>query len=247
MFQMEIKAKERCIRQREIPEIMALGAFIEKLDRKYGVDSRNTENTFGIVKPDKMLVSELYPENLYFSLGGYSSNPEHLPKKGRGTHSPFILDGRIGGKNLAVEGPLNVAKEDQEQLFELRRKAIEAAKKQMPRRPKFPKEIEGVIECNKILKEQGFADGSKLFQRKIWVNGETVDEMGSFVVKYGRCGNNKSPHFSTTFKGWQNQEDMPHDTDAYRFYRKWDPFHCVAMTIEEYEEMRKDLEEINDV
>ena len=43
MFQMEIKAKERCIRQREIPEIMALGTFIEKLDRKYGVDSRNTE------------------------------------------------------------------------------------------------------------------------------------------------------------------------------------------------------------
>ena len=148
---------------------------------------------------------------------------------------------------MAVDGPLNVEKEDQEQLFELRRKAIEAATKQMPRRPKFPEEAESVMEYNAILKEQGFADGSKLFQRKIWINGETVDETGSFVVEYRRCGNNKSPHFSTTFKGRQNQEDMPHDTDAYQFYRKWDPFHCVAMTIEEYEEMRKDLEGIDNV
>ena len=244
MFQMEIKAKERCIRQKDIPEIMALGNFIEKLDRKYGVDSRDAENTFGIVQPDRMLISELYPENLYFFLGGYSSDPEHLPKRGRKTPSPFFLCGRIEGQDLAKEGPLDVTKEDKEQLFDLRRKAIEAAKKQMPRRPKFPKEAEGVMACDKILKEQGFADGSKSFQRKIWVNGKVMGETGSFVVEYGRCGNSKSPHFSTTFKGWQNQKDMPHDTDVYRFYQKWDPFHCMAMTIEEYEEMRKDLEEI---
>lgn len=128
MLNQEIQAKARLVKQGDIPEIRELAKFIQYLDEKYGVDSSDTKNTFGIVSLDRMLVSELYPSNLYFSLGGYSSDPKHLPKHG--------------------------------------------------------------------------------------------------------------------VKRSQNQEDMPHTHPAYRFYRKWNPFHIRPMTIPEYQEMWEDLKEM---
>lgn len=137
MFQREIQANERCIRQRDIPELMTLYNLIQELDQKYGVDSRNQENTFGIVTPDRMLVSELYTENLYYFLGGFSSDPRHLPKTGHVTVKNGILAGRVGGRQIITDVPLQISEEDQELLFLVRRRAIEAAKKHMPRKPQI--------------------------------------------------------------------------------------------------------------
>lgn len=246
MFQREIQANERCIRQRDIPELMTLYNLIQELDQKYGVDSRNQENTFGIVTPDRMLVSELYASNLYFSLGGFSSDPRHLPKMGRVQTGNGILAGRIGGRQIGKEIPLQISEEDQELLFSVRRRAIEAAKKHMPGTPQFPEDATTIADYDKILEEQGFAGRGRFFEKKKRINSKNPDECGSFCVSYERCGRNKSPHFSTTFNGWQNQEDMPHDSLFYQFYQKWNPFHLVPMTIPEYEEMRTDLEEICD-
>ena len=151
MFQREIQANERCIRQRDIPELMTLYNLIQELDQKYGVDSRNQENTFGIVTPDRMLVSELYASNLYFSLGGFSSDPRHLPKMGRVQTGNGILAGRIGGRQIGKEIPLQISEEDQELLFSVRRRAIEAAKKHMPGTPQFPEDATTIADYDKIL------------------------------------------------------------------------------------------------
>lgn len=244
MFQREIQANERCIRQRDIPELMTLYNLIQELDQKYGVDSRNQENTFGIVTPDRMLVSELYTENLYYFLGGFSSDPRHLPKTGHVTVKNGILAGRVGGRQIITDVPLQISEEDQELLFLVRRQAIEAAKKHMPRKPQFPEDATTIADYDRILEEQGFAGKGRFFVKKKWIGSKKPEEYGSFCVSYERCGSNKSPHFSTTFKGWQNQEDMPHDSPFYLFYQKWNPFHLVPMTIPEHEEMLADLEEI---
>lgn len=50
--------------------------------------------------------------------------------------------------------------------------------------------------------------------------------------------------FSTAYKGWQNQEEMPHDHPCYAFWKKWDIFHLTTLTINEWQEMYKDLQTI---
>lgn len=75
-----ITNKERCVRQGDIPEVMKLYEFIQELDKKYHVDSRDEKNSFGIIEPERMLLSELYECNLYYFLFGYSSDINHLPK-----------------------------------------------------------------------------------------------------------------------------------------------------------------------
>lgn len=75
-----IQANARCIRQRDIPEIMDLFAYIQTLDKKYGVISSDAANSFGLIDPDRMLISELYESDLYFSLFGYHRKSDETPK-----------------------------------------------------------------------------------------------------------------------------------------------------------------------
>ena len=97
--------------------------------------------------------------------------------------------------------------------------------------------------CEKIYTEDGFAN-SPNYKLKSAIpvtyteNGRPKDV---FEVEYYRLGPNKTFYFSTTYKGWQNQEEMPHDHPCYLFWKKWDIFHTKTLTTDEWREMRDDL------
>jgi len=65
-----------------------------------------------------------------------------------------------------------------------------------------------------------------------------------FEVKYYRLDPNTHYYFATSYKGWQNQEEMPHDHPCYAFWKKWNIFHTTTMTTDEWFEMRDDLRDI---
>lgn len=74
-----------------------------------------------------------------------------------------------------------------------------------------------------------------------------------FEVNYYILGNNKEPYFSTSANefirskqdyrsGGQAQERLlPHFSPAYKFYKKWNPFHLQTLTDERLEELRADI------
>lgn len=100
--------------------------------------------------------------------------------------------------------------------------------------------------CEKIYTEQGFAN-SPTYTLKSTIP-VTYNEDGSpkdvFEVEYYRLGSNLAFHFSTTYKGWQNQKEMPHDHPCYAFWKKWDIFHLTTLTINEWQEMYEDIQAI---
>lgn len=100
--------------------------------------------------------------------------------------------------------------------------------------------------CEKIYTEQGFANNPDYnLKRAIPV---TYKKDGSpkdvFEVRYYRLNSNLTFDFSTAYKGWQNQEEMPHDHPCYLFWKKWNIFHLTTLTIAEWQEMREDLQAI---
>ena len=64
------------------------------------------------------------------------------------------------------------------------------------------------------------------------------------ILKNYRLSSNLTFDFSTAYKGWQNQEEMPHDHPCYAFWKKWDIFHLTTLTIDEWQEMYEDLQAI---
>ena len=255
-----ITNKERCVRQGDIPEVMKLYEFIQELDKKYHVDSRDEKNSFGIIEPERMLLSELYECNLYYFLFGYSSDINHLPKyEAIPLVGECILVGKHGEVGMLTnpyreaqkKKEIEVDENDKLRLIALRQAAYDALKAAYPKKPDFAEldKDASSAECDDVLEQQGFAPGSREyeFHVKFKVKPEehkTGHRIPYFEVEYYRCGNNKRPHFATSYKDWQNQHEMPHDSLAYQFYQKWNPFHLVEMTKEEYAEMRDDLEKL---
>lgn len=83
-----------------------------------------------------------------------------------------------------------------------------------------------------------------------------VTKMIIFEVNYYTLSTNKRAHFTTqanefirSKRDWarcgQAQEHiLPKNSAAYKFYKKWDEKHLNDLTIEEYQEMINDLEEL---
>lgn len=227
---------------------------------KYHVDSRDEKNSFGIIEPERMLLSELYECNLYYFLFGYSSDINHLPKyEAIPLVGECILVGKHGEVGMLTnpyreaqkKKEIEVDENDKLRLIALRQAAYDALKAAYPKKPDFAEldKDASSAECDDVLEQQGFAPGSREyeFHVKFKVKPEehkTGHRIPYFEVEYYRCGNNKRPHFATSYKDWQNQHEMPHDSLAYQFYQKWNPFHLVEMTKEEYAEMRDDLEKL---
>ena len=77
-----------------------------------------------------------------------------------------------------------------------------------------------------------------------------------FEVNYYTLGSNEKPYFSTSanefcrnkkdfYRCGQAQDDLlPKNSVAMQFYKKWDNKHCQDLTIDEYNEMVKDLEQL---
>lgn len=100
--------------------------------------------------------------------------------------------------------------------------------------------------CDLVCTKAGFANSdNRKFKVEIPV---TYDKDGKpkdiFKVEYYRLGPNTTYYFSTSYKGWQNQEEMPHDHPCYAFWKKWDIFHTSLMATDEWFEMREDLRDV---
>lgn len=77
-----------------------------------------------------------------------------------------------------------------------------------------------------------------------------------FEVNYYTLSNNKTPHFSTSscqfcrnkrdyIQGGQAQESLLNSYPvAMRFFKKWNAFHLHDLTLDQYKEMRADLEKL---
>lgn len=94
-----------------------------------------------------------------------------------------------------------------------------------------------------LLQEQGFATHTYHYLKKSIMVADIDGKYNDFTAEYSRVGANEIPHFSTTYKGQNAQEDMNHNDPLYAFYRKWQVFHGNILTAEEWTEMSKDLNE----
>lgn len=240
MISPEIRNKERLIRPCDIPAVVELDQFIKDLDIKYGVDSKNEKNSFGYLDLQRPLVSSFYESNIYYALFGGSTDKCHLPKYSyQNKVNKVVTAADLMDKDYKVS--LNLTEDDKQTLFGLRLNAYQAVKDAYPRKPVFSESDTTVVDYDRALQEQGFADGSHQVSERIFISKTFV-----FKIEYYRLRTNKSPYFSTTYKGWQNQEELPHNSMAYQFYRKWNPFQCIEMTINEFNEMMEDLQKLRE-
>lgn len=240
MINPEIQANARCIRQRDIPEIMELYDFVRDLNKKYGVDSSDTRNSFGIIQPERMLISELYKDDLWYILFGYHSESDGVPKYCYENVS-YPEQGILRcGQRKQVD--LVVDPSDIKRLQQLREAAKESGLRLFPRKPVYDGMTEkNLKEYDNLLEEQGFADGTKTIHLRVKAGPHRGD---IFEINYYRCGSNRAPHFTTSYQGWQNQEYLNRDSIAYQFYKKWNPFHLIELTMDEYLEMMSDANEV---
>lgn len=115
--------------------------------------------------------------------------------------------------------------------------------------PKLFKDLPLVMRqhiCDVLYTKAGFANNdNRKFKVEIPV---TYDKYGEpkdiFEVRYYRLDPNTTYYFSTTYKGWQNQEEIPHDHPCYAFWKKWNIFHTSLMATDEWFEMRNDLRDV---
>lgn len=100
--------------------------------------------------------------------------------------------------------------------------------------------------CDVVYTKAGFANNAnhKLKVEIPVTYTETGRPKDIFEVKYYRLDPNTHYYFATSYKGWQNQEEMPHDHPCYAFWKKWNIFHTTTMTVNEWHEMRDDLKDI---
>lgn len=163
--------------------------------------------------------------------------------------------------------PINVEETDIKKLVQLRNNFKTEIDANAPLEPRFPSELlekyntfkdssgekylfhelpQGLKNqiYDRILAESGFATGGEhTFHVNMYVP-DIDGEFKKFEVNFYRLHSNKTPHFATNYQGWQNQENMDKNHPAYTFYKKWNVFHTHNMTIEEWLEMKGDIDEV---
>ena len=249
-----IKNKERLVKPSDLPDVETLDLYIKELDKKYGVDSTDKDNSFGCLSMDTHLVSHLYESNIYYFLFGYSSDINHIPKTCQ-TPIPHntILTAAYGNPTLPPQipkqtpafggQPLVMSEQDKSTLIGLRTAAYDSLKAAYPKQPIFEDADDTPEKQDDRLEAQGFASGRDKMEITVQVRDRS-GAYGPFSVSYKRLSANKCPDFTMSYNHFQNQDDMPSKSLAYQFYKKWVPFHLVAMTKAEYEEMCQDAEEL---
>lgn len=276
-----LKNNQRVTYLRDLPSAVALHAYIQELDAKYNVNSKDHENSFGDIKLDEPIIKNGIGNTLYFAkISRFFSESDLLPKHEQIPPANYAIGIDKNGNVAMLENaehattkpkPITIDEADLITLRSLRdafQKEIEANSYDTPRfikdntlidpteffdatidHPKafgnFSRKAQQHI-CEKIYTEQGFANNPDYnLKRAIPV---TYKEDGSpkdvFEVRYYRLNSNLTFDFSTTYKGWQSQEDMPHDHACYLFWKKWDIFHLTTLTIDEWQEMHEDLQTI---
>ena len=278
-----LKNNQRITYLRDLPSAVALHDYIQELDTKYNVNSKDHENSFGDINLDNPIIKNGVSNTLYFakiSTRGFFSESDLLPKHEQVPPANYAIGIDKNGNIAMLEStkhatakpkPIIIDEADLNKLRNLRnafQKEIEANSYKTPQfikddtlinptdffdvaidHPKAFKDFSRNAQqhiCEKIYTDQGFANNPNYtFKSAIPV---TYHEDGSpkdlFEVEYYRLDPNLTFHFSTTYNGWQNQEDMPHNHPCYLFWKKWDIFHLKTLAIDEWQEMREDLQAI---
>ena len=278
-----LKNNQRVTYLRDLPSAVALHDYIQKLDTKYKVNSKDHENSFGDITLDNPIIKNGVDNTLFFakiSTHGFFSESDLLPKHEQVPPANYAIGIDKNGNVAMLENakhatakpkPITIDEADLITLRNLRKafqKEVEANNYNTPRFIKddtlidpteffdaaidhprafgnFSRKAQQHI-CEKIYTEQGFANNSNYTLKS--AIPVTYNEDGSpkdvFEVRYYRLNPNLTFDFSTTYKGWQNQEDMPHDHPCYLFWKKWDIFHLKTLAIDEWQEIREDLQAI---
>ena len=259
------KANKRIVFLRDIPEAVALADFIKELDAKYEVDSTDPGNTFGRIMLDKPIVRYGVANTLYFAgISTYRPDEVLLPKHKAIPHADSVIAISPTGEVALLSRadhvtativPITVEESDIKKLQELRFAFKEAVLRNAPLKPDFSSldndpEIENLTKWelknryDDILLEQGFAPRKDYHFKETIMVPNLKGTPKPFVVEYARLSTNRCPHFSTTYDGSQRQEYIHGYHPASTFYHKWDNFHLHELTLEEYEELIQDLQEL---
>lgn len=248
----KIQANERITYLKDIKEAVALKQLIDKLDKKYHINSQDSENTFGQVALEDAIIKHGLENTLYFAgINTYRMEKMNLP-----THEAiplsesYILLDEQGHPYLceskerleAKKVPITIEEQDVAQLKTCRFAFKDAIEAHAPKTPKLPHDWTKQ-QCDEWLKENGYADGTTC---RFVESVEVQDRMGNlydFEVSYYRLGLNRTPHFSTTYDGSQAQEGINPSHPMVAFWRKWNLFHSHELTQAEYAEMRQDWDE----
>lgn len=233
---------------RDLPSAVALHDYIQKLDAKYNVNSKDHENSFGDITLDNPIIKNGVDNTLFLakiSTHGFFSESDLLPKHEQVPPANYAIGVDKNGNVAMLESakhatakpkPITIDEADLVTLRKLRnafQKEIKANNYDTPRfikddtlidptkffdvaidHPKafgnFSRKAQQHI-CEKIYTDQGFANNPN-YNLKC-VIPVTYDKDGSpkdvFEVRYYRLNSNLTFDFSTAYKGWQNQEDMP--------------------------------------
>lgn len=278
-----LKNNQRVTYLRDLPSAVALHDYIQKLDAKYNVNSKDHDNSFGDITLDNPIIKNGVDNTLFFakiSTHGFFSESDLLPKHEQVPPANYAIGIDKNGNVAMLENakhatakpkPITIDEADLITLRNLRKafqKEVEANNYNTPRfikddtlidpteffdiaidHPKafgnFSRKAQQHI-CEKIYTEQGFANNPNYNLKHtipVTYNGDSSPK-DIFEVRYYRLNSNLTFNFSTAYKGWQNQEDMPHDHPCYLFWKKWDIFHLTTLTIDEWQEMYEDLQTI---
>jgi hypothetical protein len=114
-------------------------------------------------------------------------------------------------------------------------------------------------ENNQRLEEMGFASYASSFSCLIKIKKATQRKGAiEFFVRYGDMKANQNPYFSTEAQQWSVGGDdisqggqaqrtlLPRISSVYKFYKKWDGFHTSMMRKDEYEQMRRELKDLEE-
>lgn len=281
-----LKNNQRVTYLRELPPAVALDAYIQELDAKYNVNSKDPNNSFGHIKLDSPIIKLGIDDTLYsakISTFGFFSETDLLPKYEQLPRANHVVSVNKNNKNgnvvlfenikrlMAKRKPITIDEADLIKLRRLREAFQTEVETNAPKQPFVIKDddlinpadfFEGNTDkpktfgefsandrqsiCEKIYTDAGFAN-SPDYELKIAIP-VTYTKSGKpkdiFEVRYSRIGRNTTFDFATSYKGWQNQYEMPLDHPCYLFWEKWDVFHTKTLTINEWYEMRNDLYDI---
>lgn len=262
-------ANHRVTYFRDLESAVNLKNFISELDQRYGVDSSDSDNSFGRIFLDDAIVT-LGVENTLFlaHADGTQASVNKLPKhKKLPTGVPY---GKILAFKTKNENQVTVSDDDLLQLNSLRQLFTKEVKENSYLYPEITtQKIEDEARkegrflslksmgkklrryyCDKLLEEQGFANSKYCFAKDFVIpklnNPDDENSTAVFSVRYKLLGKNKAPYFSLTVTG----EDfagfaidfLPKGEVATDFCDKWKIFHCSTLTKEEFEELMLDLE-----
>ena len=255
----ELKANKRVVCLKDLPAAVELHDYLEKLKEKYGV-------SFGKVNLNSAIISYLYVDNVIF-LAGISQHiiPRIFPSYTRLPNGKNEDDfkkediekltslQKAFEKSIMENKPLQVDFSEDE--------IVDALKAVRPNPNGEETNLSYFNSCNLatksevydyIMHKQGFANHK---ENSFWVtlknvpaNDEKLQDdpefLDSFVVQYERLSTNKQPHLSMFYDGCQGQERMDKNHPAYEFYKKWNVFGMPGLTIEEWNELKADVEKL---